>query len=213
RPEQGSLAPVKACEADPEGWRLRQLLAPRAGGPRDPLRAALGLDRLEDTGGEPEQVCDRLVLAGRAELVDRVTDGVVVGDSRRRLDHLGEWPVGDPLAVGQAAAGEHRRALEPFEEIAGEAALPPAGLARDRDDGRPVRADAATVGVLEQLELGLATDEGRARARPDARRAVHGADGAPDPDRPVDPLQLYRPELFRLDGAEAEAVGGRAEQQ
>ena len=98
-----------------------------------PLRSLL--DRLEHARGEAEQVGDGLVLAARAELLDRLLDRVVVGDPGRRLDHLGERPVGDALAVRQTAAGEHGRALEPGDELADEPALADAGLAVDRERG------------------------------------------------------------------------------
>ena len=51
--------------------------------------------RLEHARREPEQVGDRLVLAARAELLDRLVERVVVGDPGRGLDHLGERPVRD----------------------------------------------------------------------------------------------------------------------
>ena len=69
-----------------------------------------------------------------------------------------------PSPYGQAAADEDRRALEAGDELAGEPALADAGLAVDRDERGAAGAHDALVGVLEQLELGLAADERRGEA-------------------------------------------------
>ena len=116
--EQRLLGPVDVLEDEHERLRVGQLSRPLAGGPGDLLLAALALDGLEHAGGEAEQVGDRLVRAALAELLDRDLERVVVGDARRVLDHLGERPVRDALAVGQRAPGEDRRALERLEELA-----------------------------------------------------------------------------------------------
>ena len=99
-------------------------------------------------GGEPEQVGDGLVLAEGAQLLDRDVERVVVDDPGRALDHLGQRPVGDALAVGQAAAREHGRALERLAELAREPALADPGLAVDREEVRAAVAEGAVVGVL-----------------------------------------------------------------
>ena len=87
-------------------------LRPFARRPRDLLLAALAVDGLEHAGGEAEQVGDRLGRAALAQLLDRDVERVVVRDVGRALDHLGERPVRDALAVRKAAALEDRRALE-----------------------------------------------------------------------------------------------------
>ena len=163
---------------------------------------------------EPEQVGDGLVLAERAQLVDRDVERVVVGDAGRALDHLGERPVGDALAVGQAAAGQHRGALDRAGELAREPALPHAGLAVHREQVRAAVAEGAVVGVLEQLELGLAADERRLEgaARPLAAGAA-GAERAPGPDRLGQALEVDRADVLDLDAAERQPVRAWAEQE
>ena len=122
--EQRLLAPVDVLEQEHERLRLGELLRPRARRPGDLLLRPLALDRLEHADREAEQVGDRLVLAVRAQLRPRLVERVVVGDPRGRLDHLGERPVRDALAVREAAAGEDGRAFEPGDELAREPALP-----------------------------------------------------------------------------------------
>ena len=178
--EQRLLAPVDVLEHEHERLRLRELLRPRARGPRDLLLAALALDGLEHADGEPEQIGDRLVLAALAQLSLRGLERIVVGDAGGRLHHLGERPVRDALAVGQAAAEQHRRALETGDELAREAALPDAWIAVEREQRRAAVADGAREGVLEQLELALAPDERRREAadrllRPPRRRPTRCA--------------------------------------
>ena len=121
-----------------------------------------------------------------------------------RLDHLGERPVGDALAVGQAAAGEHGRALEPGDELAREPALADAGLAVDREQVRAAVADGALERVLEQLELGVAPDE-RRRRRPDELLAVADAGRAPDRSGSATSAQLARAGGLELDRGRARA--------
>ena len=88
---------------------------------------------------------------------------------RVRLEHLGQRPVADAVAVGEAAAAHdvrrRRRGLEPREQLADEAALADAGLAVERHEMRAPLVDDAPVGRGQQLELALAADERRARAR------------------------------------------------
>ena len=110
--EQRLLGPVDVLEDEDERLRVGELGGPLARRPGDLLLAALGLDRLEHADGEREQVGDRVVAALGAQLRDRLLDRVVVRDPGRDLDHLGERPVGDALAVGKRAAGEDARALD-----------------------------------------------------------------------------------------------------
>ena len=162
--EQRLLSPVHVFEDEDERLRLGELLGPRARGPGDLLLRALAFDGLQHADGEAEQVGDRFVLAAGAQLLLRFVERIVVGDARRGLHHLGERPVGDAFAVGQTAADEHRRALEPRDELAREAALAHAGVAVDREECCAFVAHGALVRVLEELELGLAADERRGEA-------------------------------------------------
>ncbi len=161
--EQRLLRPVDVLEVEDERLDVREALHDLACGPGDLLLAALALERLEHPGREPEHVRD-LVGAALFELLERLLEGIVVGDACGGLDHLGERPVGDALAVWQAAAGEDARALEPVDELARETALADAGLAEDREQVRALVAHGAGEGVGEELELRLAADERRSRA-------------------------------------------------
>src|SRR5205823_7990714 len=104
---------------------------------------------------ESEQLCDRLVAATLDQLLLRRLHRIVVRDAGRRLDHLGQRPVRDALAVGQRPPGEDRRPLDPGEELPDQTALADARLAVDREDVRPAVADRTSERVLEELELGL----------------------------------------------------------
>ena len=153
--------------------------------------------------GQPDQIGDSIVLAARAELLERLLERLVVGDPDRRLDHLGERPVRHALAVRQAAALEHARAVHGVDELAGQAALADARLAVDREDVGAAVAQRSLVRVLEQLQLGLAADE---RGTDVDVRPVDGADHAPGAHRRAHPLQLERPRV--LHDAAARGRGG-----
>ena len=170
--EERIFGPMDVLEDEDERLRLRHELRPLARRPRDLLLAALAVNGLEDAGGQADQLGNRLGGAALAELLDRDVDRVVVGDVRGALDHLGKRPVRDALAVGQAAALEDGGALERAEEFVREAALPHAGLPVDREEVRAPVTHRPRVGVLEQLELVVASDERRdgRPARAHARR-------------------------------------------
>jgi hypothetical protein len=209
--EQRLLAPVHVLEDEHERLRPRELLAPRAHRPGDLLLGALALDRLEHADGEPEQVGDRLVLAARAQLVLRAVERVVVGDARRRLHHLGDRPVGDALAVREAAPLEHRGALDALDELAREAALAHAGVAVERDEGGPAVAGGAGEGRLEQVELRLAADERRLE-RLDRLARLDRADDAARGDGLPPAAQLEGRHGLELDAATDEPGRGRADE-
>ena len=211
--EQRLLGPVDVLEDEHERLNVGELVGPGTGCPGDLLRAALLLDGVEDAGGEREQVGDGLVLTALAQLLDRLANGVVVGDPGRRLHHLGERPVGDPLAVGQAAAGQHGRALERADELTDKAALADPRLAVNGDEVRAPVARGTLEGVGEQVELGFAADQRRddGRARGDLR-AVDGADHAPGGELPGAALDLDRLDLLDLDRVEREPPRCRTDQ-
>ena len=125
--EQRLLGPVDVLEDEDQRPRVGQLGGPLARRPGDLLLAALGLDPLEHADGEREQVGNRVVAALGAQLRDRLLNRVVVGDPGRNLDHLGERPVGDALAVRKRASDEDARLLDALEELACEPALPTPG--------------------------------------------------------------------------------------
>ena len=103
--EQRLLGPVDVFEDEHERLLLRNPLRPFARCPGDLLRARLGLDGLEHARCEAKQVGHGLVLAEGPQLFDRDVERVVVRNAGGALDHLGERPVGDALAVREAAAG------------------------------------------------------------------------------------------------------------
>ena len=108
---------------------------------------------------EREQIGDGLVAAALPELLRRRVDGVVVGDARGDLHHLGDRPVGDALAVRQAAPGQDRRALDAVDELPREPRLADPGGAVHGHEVRAPVSHRAGERVVQQLELLLAPDE------------------------------------------------------
>ena len=209
RSSSGSSAQWMSSKKRTSGWTSREGLHDLARGPRDLLRAALALERLEHPGREAEHVGDRLLLAARPELLEGLLERVVVGDAGRGLDHLRERPVRDALAVREAAAREDARALQAVDELAREAALADARLAEDREQVRAAVAHRSREGVREQLELRLAADERRARAeRP--RGAVERVHDAPRAERAVRALELERARVLDDEARSREPVRRRA---
>ena len=208
--EQRLFCPVDVLEGEHERRVAAEPIDPFARCPGDLLLAPLALDRLEHARGKAEQIGDLLALARLTELLDRDLQRVVVRDPRGGLDHLGERPVGDALAVRQRAAGEHRRALERLDELPREPALADARIAVDREQVRALVLDRAVIGVLEQLQLLVAADE----RRPDRLRRGVGPDvgGAPGPGPLSEAFQVDRPDVLRLEPPLGEAVGVRPEQ-
>ena len=205
--EQRLFRPVDVLEDEHERLGLSHQLGPLAGGPGDLLLAALAVDRLEHAGRQAEQIGDRFRRAAVAKLLDRDLQRVVVGDAGNVLDHLGERPVRDALAVGKRSSTDDGRALERFEELVGEPRLAHAGLAVDREEMCAPVPDRARVRVLEELELVIATDDRRDDQT--RRGCAVGADRRPRPDRLGPAADLDRPEILRLDPAEGEPVGAR----
>ena len=186
-------------------------LDPFACRPGDFLLASLALDRLEHAGGKSEQIGDRLVLTRFAQFLYRHLERVVIGDSRGGLHHLGKRPVRHALAVGQSTAAKHGRALEAFHELVCEPALADARVAVDREQVCTAIADGAFVRVLEQLELGLAADEGRCDA-PSRRRAIENSLGPPRPNPVAEALDLEWADVLGLHPPARQPVGMRADQ-
>ena len=90
----------------------------------------------------------------------------------RLLQDLGERPVGDAVAVREAAPDEDPRALEPREQLAHEPALADAGVAVDRDELRALLGDDALLQREQEVELAVAADERRVHPRQPARLGV-----------------------------------------
>ena len=206
--EKRILGPVDVLEAEHERLRLGEAHRPLLRGPRDLLPAPPARDGVEHTGRETEEIGDRVARARLAELLECLLGGVVGRDPGCRLHHLRQRPVREAFAEGQRPPGEHGRPLEAGEELAGETALPDAGLPEDRDELRTAVADGARERVLEQLELLLAAD-----VRPDdvertARRALRAHD-PPHLEASGEALERPLAERLRHDPA-GEPARGRA---
>ncbi len=107
-------------------------------------------------------------------------------DPGLRLHDLAQGPEGDAVAVGQAStvAPEEDLGLVigPGEELPDEPALPHAGLAGDGHELDRCLADHPPIGLLQQLQLGVSTDE-RAGGPVDLDGvSASGLGGAPDRD-------------------------------
>ena len=114
----------------------------------DDLRA-LGRTRLE-------QPAERELRLGRRRADDRV------GLDADRDEDLDERPVGDALAVGEAAAAEDvGRVADALEEVGDEARLADPGRAEQREEPARAVGDGVLVVAPEPLPLALATDERR----------------------------------------------------
>ena len=209
--EQRILGPVDVFEDEDQRLGVGQLGGPFVRRPGDLLLAALGFDPLEHAHGEGEQVGHRVVAAARAELGHGFVDRVVVRDPGRDLDHLGERPVRDALAVGERAAGKNRRAFDAVRELAREAALSHARLAVDGEEMRAAIADHARERVVKQLELVLAADEAR-RDRRDSPVGLEDAHEPPHGQRIVEPLQLEEAALLGVHDRQRQPACKRADQ-
>jgi hypothetical protein len=153
--------------------------------------------------------------SARVEEAERRLGRIAFEQPQVLLQHLSERPVGDALAVGQAAARppEGRRVLvaEPLPELPREPRLAHAGVAHHRHDVRaPITRDSAER-RLEQSELALAPDEGAPEAadaaRPHQRQGAHEA-AALDPSRLA--LRLHRRRLLELKRATRSRNGALA---
>ena len=152
------------------------------------------LDRERERGGRVRQIGEKL----GNECLDprrRRHRPCHRPETRDALQNLGERPVGDAVAVREAAPDEDPRALEPREQLAHEPALTDAGIAVDRDELRAVLSDHALLQREQEVELALATDERRVHARQPARHGVRRLteeQGARAPDPPAAQLLARR---------------------
>ena len=168
--EQARLGPVEVVEhhhqRPPLGQQLQQpperpgRLLGRAGGGLQP-------DELGDPGGDvlalavpgPGSPTVRGGVQQPAQLGPGLGRGVGVGDAGGLADDLGHRPVGDALAVGQAAAAQHGRPREGGHGLADQPGLAHAGLAEHGQQVAAAGADDPLVHPGEQAQLGLATHD------------------------------------------------------
>ena len=153
------------------------------------------LDEVDEDGLGPLQVVDdddlgplhspglEQAAEGELRLGRRRPDDGVGLDADRDQD-LDERPVGDPFAVGEAAAAEDvRRVADPLEEVGDEPRLADPGRAEEREELACAVRDGVLVVAPEPLPLSLAPDERRLevpRERLRHRRARRAA-GRPRP--------------------------------
>ena len=94
----------------------------------------------------------------------RILSRIVVGQPGDRLEDLGERPVGDALAVREAATDEDACAVEPPDQLADKAALAHSGLAVDGHEVGSPLGDDTLLQPEEELEFPVTTDERGAHA-------------------------------------------------
>ncbi len=209
--EHRLLGPVDVLEDEHERLQVGELRCPGLRGPRDLGRGAVAAHRIENAGRQSEQIRDRFVAAAFPQLLGGRVDGIVVGDPRCDLHHLGDRPVRDPLPVGQAAPVENRRALDAGDELPGQPRLPDPGGPVHRDEVHPAISCRAGDRVVKQLELLLAPDEGHGHAEP---ASDHLGDGDEPPG--LDPVgeapRRLGSERGRDDRVAGEPLDPRAEQ-
>ena len=181
------------------------------------------LDEVDEDGLGPLQVVDDDHLGplhspgleqapeGELRLGRRRPDDGVGLDADRDQD-LDERPVGDPFAVGEAAAAEDvRRVAYPLEEVGDEPRLADPGRAEEREEPARAVRDRVLVVAPEPLALSLASDErclGVTRERTAAsvstsrsRNASTGSDF---------PLSVERLDRFDADGVADERSASRS---
>ncbi len=190
--------------------------------------------RIVRRGAEAEQARDerRLALGGLApglarrlgqQLVDlgrELRPGdvgrVAVGDPALRPQDLGERPVHDARAVGQAASLAQRGGgfvtLQGARQLAGQPRLAHAGLPDDRDEVGPALADDAAVGGIELGELVVASHEARLARRggPAHRLRREHSHGLPRRNGLGLPLELELADLAVFDRVAGGAHGALA---
>ena len=114
---------------------------------------------------------------------------LVLGDAAAHAHHLGQRPVGDAFAVGEAAAAVpedvRREAVDVLLELPGEPRLADAGDAAHEHELRAPLLGAGMEELLHEPKLAVAADERRLQPR----RAQRTAGPGHDPQRPP---QLHR---------------------
>ena len=116
-------------------------------------------------------------------------------------DDLRHGPVGDPLAVGEAAAADDRRA-EAGEELRGQARLADPGGAEQREQHAAcARRPPARHASPSSRSSRCAADERRVRAGAAASPAIDGRRAGTPSTRSALPFELERLELLGGDGA------------
>ena len=123
----------------------------------EPGRHELALARVDDPA-----------LQSGTELRLGLLDGSILRDPQPMPDHLRERPVRDAVAVGQTTTRVPqepvREVRQVIEELPAQPGLAHAGGARDRDELSRGTAHCGVAQLLDQAQLGIATDELRLEA-------------------------------------------------
>ena len=132
---------------------------------------------------------DPAIEAG-VELRDRLLGARLLGDPEPLADHLGQRPVGDPVAVGQAATGVKEEvvceAVGVVVELPAKPGLADARRPGDSHQARDATVEAGVEEVLDQPQVGVATHEWRLQAL----LALCAPDAADDARRPPEADRL-----------------------
>ena len=162
------LSPVGVVEHDDERPSRCEARKQPSHGPEALLDDSL---RLQEPGELGDRLGDRAGVVGRARATPpasrpRRPRRRPRGCPLRLLDHLGERPERDPVAVGKAAPAEHRRPLaEAGDELVGEPRLADSGRADDGDEAAALLRDRSLERPLQLGEGVLAADERSLQAR------------------------------------------------
>ncbi len=178
---------------------------------REQQRALAG-ERLEEAADGPRALaggCRALREPDQLEHALRDELGILGlrqdGSQLQALDHLAERQVRRTLAVGDAAAGQHRRVpLDERDQLVGEARLADAGLADDGDDLRRRLALRLLEDGEQPPKLVLAADELRLQIAGHRRRSR---------DELEQPEGRQRRLLARLDGLHTHGVADELERR
>jgi hypothetical protein len=217
--QEAAVGPVEVLEHEDDG-----LLGGHGLEVQPPAReqvGAVGRDALlqRQQMGEARLDQPSLPLVGDEPLHDRpqLRPGglgvLVLRDPRTRPDHVGQRPVGDTLAVGQAAPAlpEDLRGdpVDVLLELPRQAGLPHAGLPGHEHELRLALALRALGRVDDDGELASAPDEGRLQpdAAPRSAHAGHDAQRRPGVHRLLAPLDLVAAGVLVGDGGLGGAAG------
>src|SRR5581483_6455388 len=141
------------------------------------------------------------------------TRRVAVDDAGGLLDDLQRRPEGDPLAVGQAGAGDDPRTVaEAAQRLAHEPRLADARRAEHGEQVAGALAHGPRERPLEQGQLALAADHRRVEAPRPRRRSREDGDEPVRAHRLALPLQRQRLEPLRPDRVTGEPVGALGEE-
>ena len=200
--EQTRVGPLEILEREHDRIGVGEALEQQAPGREQvALVADIVIGEAEQLGDAGLDECALLrirhmLVQGAAELHERIGHGLVLGDSAAHPHHVGERPVGDALAVGQAATAMpvHGRG-EPVEvlvELPGEARLADPRDARHRHEVGAALVRRPMEEVLDLAQLAIAPDERRLQALGLERAAQAGDDTPRPPERRQPILALER---------------------